>query len=962
MAFEADRVVVELIAKTDGFDAKIQQTSGAFDASMNKISASATKAETAFTKSSGARIAAIQKESAQISRFSGIIGTQLNDVGALLTSPKSPFVAPVKQAPQVASAMRLVSVAGGAMGAILGGVVVTGALAAGAALLSLILKTDDTTAAVNDLVEKLKENAEKTQQAERANAIFASTIEGVTAALDANEKILDKLNDSTRTAARVALENAIVQSEYAKRIRETNVALLEQAEAQLLVLQAQSSGGRGNLRDTGAAASARDVEARIAAIRGRITEATTQLNRAAQQVDEALSRRVVERTQEMADPVKRINALYDRQIESVRKLAVTNKTVTSEINKQVAAIEAQRRAALKAEQDRKRVDNSNRQSGRQINEADARRIVAGIGGTVTSGGRSAQHNKDVGGVAGSFHVKGQALDIAKTAGLTLGKIVKAFEKEGVRLIEKLDEGDHFHIAWAKRGGRGRQGPSAETLAARALAAADAAERREQAFQNEKASLQADEIDARQALITAAEEIAKLEIESIEISRQKYADNVASLVTQRKLTAAEAAELLKINDERAKLRTELVLRREAERQFRMREAAIERQNAVQAGGLQAQQELLQAQQGLARSQRERLEIGRRLVDLQFQEERLALEAAVARAARLKAEYARTKSQETLALLEQAEVDAAIARQRLGTIDQRQAGAQTGNAEANASPLQSYFGDIQAQADDLNTAFEQIAAGGLATFTDALTNAIVNFTSLGDVGRAVLQALAADLVKMAIQQVLLKTVGAALGAAATATTVAQAAAAGAAWAPAAAAASLATLGANAGPAAAALASTHALSAALAIPKREGGAISGPGGPTDDRVLIAASNGEFMIRASTARRIGYSALDHLNRTGQMPGYANGGRIRSVSPVNMPASSPRGGGFSSGDINALRGIIGEAVNAGVSAMPDVSLYAGLDPAELLQRALASPAGEKAVFAMLGRNSGRVNSTLANR
>jgi hypothetical protein len=51
MAYEADRVVVELIAKTDGLDAPVKQSASTFDASMTKIAASATKAEQVVTGS-----------------------------------------------------------------------------------------------------------------------------------------------------------------------------------------------------------------------------------------------------------------------------------------------------------------------------------------------------------------------------------------------------------------------------------------------------------------------------------------------------------------------------------------------------------------------------------------------------------------------------------------------------------------------------------------------------------------------------------------------------------------------------------------------------------------------------------------------------------------------------------------------------------------------------------------------
>lgn len=994
MAYEADRVVVELLAETQGFDGNVKKSASTFSQSMDQIEGSAAKAERGFTRSSANRTSAIQREASGIARASQLIGTQLDDLGAILAKPTSPFVAPVKQAPAVRNAMGLVQSGATALGGVLGGALVTAGLAAGSMLAELITKHSGLGSEVDNLVEKLKEEAQSTHDAEQAQSIFANTLEGVTQATEANERALKKLNDEGKTAARRALEASLQTIERTKNLQAETRALLQNAEAQLARQQAILTGVSSPQAREFAAQNLNTAQQRIDSLRKTLGDIDNLIQRNEASVAAATSRLVVEVAGRASDPLERIKQKYEGRgglIEQARQAALeqadvarkagdvarAQELVTTELTKQVALLAQQQKKeedAYRASQRRARsTRDANQQSGRQINEAQARQIVASIGGTPTSGFRTEQHNRDVGGVPNSFHTKGQALDIAKTAGMTLDKIVKAFEAQGVKLIEKLDEGDHFHVAWSKRG-TGRQGPSDETLARRAQAEADKELRREQAFQNEKANLQADELDARQALVTSAEEIAKYELQAIEISRQKYADNVASLVEQRKLTEGEAAELLKLNDERAKLRAELVQRREDQRKFRMREAEIERANAIQQGGMQAQEELLRSQQEIAKTQRERLDIGQRLVRLQFEEERLALEAAVARADRLRAEYARTKSQQTLAELEQAEVDAAIAKQRLQTIDQRQGSALQGNAQANASPLQSYFGDIQAQADDLNTAFETIAAGGLANFTDRLTDAIVNFRSLGDVGRAVLSGITADLVKLAIRLVLNATIGKLVSKVVTTSTALQGAAVASAWAPAAAAVSLATLGANAGPAAAAIASTNALAMGFAAASgggaaaggafAEGGRIFGPGSSTSDDVPINASVDEFMIKARSARKIGYPVLEHINQTGELPamlrapGYAGGGRLRRLFPANDTAASPSSG-LGGADMGQLRSIIGEAVTAGIGAMPDVNLFTSLDPADILQRALATAPGQRALIATLGENSQRVKATL---
>ena len=57
--------------------------------------------------------------------------------------------------------------------------------------------------------------------------------------------------------------------------------------------------------------------------------------------------------------------------------------------------------------------------------------------------------------------------------------------------------------------------------------------------------------------------------------------------------------------------------------------------------------------------------------------------------------------------------------------------------------------------------------------------------------------------------------------------------------------------------------------------GGRIIGPGTGTSDDVPIMASNGEFMVRTWAAQKIGYARMAYINRTGEIPRFADGGVI---------------------------------------------------------------------------------------
>lgn len=468
--------------------------------------------------------------------------------------------------------------------------------------------------------------------------------------------------------------------------------------------------------------------------------------------------------------------------------------------------------------------------------------------------------------------------------------------------------------------KGSTGPSAEEI--------------QQRFNDELTSLAQQTLSAQQSMALSAGERAELERRSVELAHVRAE---AGIKADKDYTGAQKERLLSqlktlAFEERARIDFEEKRRIEEEQ----RQTADERQNI--------ERDQLALQLDLATTQRERKSIALQMLELEERHQRAILEGVIASETTAEAEKERARI-----LLEGLEKSGSSRREKI--------------KQDNASPIQQYLQDIPNTADEINEALENVAAGGLATFTDALTDAIVNFRSLGDVGRAVLQTITAGLVKMAIQQLILNTIGQTLGTAASAATGVQAAAAATAWAPAAALASLATLGANAGPAAVALATTNALALGLAatsaVAKKDGGPIFGPGGPRDDKVLMAASPGEYVIKARSAAKLGRGALDFLNATGEMPNaYADGGPIgRAFHPNNSSASSGRSGGGGI-DEAALRRIE-SAVERGAASQMPVNLYPTFSPKSAMQAMLADPGAQRVMFDFFANNSGTMNARL---
>lgn len=85
-------------------------------------------------------------------------------------------------------------------------------------------------------------------------------------------------------------------------------------------------------------------------------------------------------------------------------------------------------------------------------ELHARRLLAGHRDVrVTSARRSPERNRAVGGVPGSLHLQGRAIDVVGPRG-TLEHLARAARAPSERspgggAVEVLMESDHLHIAW-----------------------------------------------------------------------------------------------------------------------------------------------------------------------------------------------------------------------------------------------------------------------------------------------------------------------------------------------------------------------------------------------------------------------------------------------------------------------------------------------------------------------------------
>jgi tape measure domain-containing protein len=270
-------------------------------------------------------------------------------------------------------------------------------------------------------------------------------------------------------------------------------------------------------------------------------------------------------------------------------------------------------------------------------------------------------------------------------------------------------------------GSGRSGTSAADRAERERLRQ---ERNEESFRQDLARLNDGLLNARQALVVAAEAVAEFEAQQIEIERQRVNSSIQAEVTQRRFTQAQADQLIALNDQVAAERVRAIQLREAER------IAEERAQIARAD-LDLQMELEQEFGNLARTTQARRESALRLLDLQQRQERLALEAVIA------------SRQST-----EAEKQIAFARLEMldGLFQMRREGVQRGNL----SPLRQLIEGLPQTADEINEAFENVSANGIQSMIDGLSQAAVGARSLGDVFKNVAQQILADLIRIQLQR--------------------------------------------------------------------------------------------------------------------------------------------------------------------------------------------------------------------
>ncbi|MES2289291.1 MAG: hypothetical protein V4530_06085 [Pseudomonadota bacterium] len=251
------------------------------------------------------------------------------------------------------------------------------------------------------------------------------------------------------------------------------------------------------------------------------------------------------------------------------------------------------------------------------------------------------------------------------------------------------------------------------------------------FNDEMARAQIEILRSMADLSGTIDDRAKAELAAIEVERQA-ANNDAQHF--KGLDSARKAQLIAENDKVAAARAAVVQQRlESEQRKRVADIA----NVA----LDIDEEHLRSQLDFARTAKERLDIETSLIAIAIERKKIALQLQLADEKDLQRKKAI-----------QDQIDALGAQ---GNAQQRAA------EKRNQGPLGKFIDDIPRTAEEINEALQNVAVDGLRSLNDGLADAIANSKDLGDVFKNVANQIVADLLRIAIQQTIIKPLATLLG---------------------------------------------------------------------------------------------------------------------------------------------------------------------------------------------------------
>lgn len=867
---------------------------------------------------------------------------QLGDVATQYASGTAASIIFAQQSGQVVQAIGMISGKTTGFIGFLGGpwgIALSSALVVLSPWVGKLLEGND---ALGDGIEKLKKDAQETENSRQAHAAYSNTLEGQ---IDAQRRLNEELErglKSQRQLNREKLQTSLDNEAKALiEVTKAETALTKAretaAKAKAAVLSPNLAGGPESAM--AALAVAQAAEARVKAAETRLTQAQEQRDRAARGARAANVKIAADEARDAADPLAAINAKYDDMAEKAKSAALANDKLAASIRGTLDGIEKERAVSLKVERDKQSAASRNAPSlGTQVTTERSASLLSSA-----QQYRGLSETRDNGALQSLFKQAGANVDPKMTAwcaafvnavlatnGLpgTGSLSARSFAKYGTEtnrpvagdiVVSKRGTGEQGHVGFfqgvdAKRnvkvfGGntgdrvgtqtvkRGdvlafRRAPTAGAAATSIENAENTDTQNADAYASLLSGIKERELRVAQSRLVSISELAENDRQQIELARQdieRAADKGAAL---GKWTQAEA--------DAAKLRVAQVAAIEKEgiddrERVALRQQAID----VEVAQLSSQSDFLELQSQLAGTSRDRHRIALQLLEIESQQARKAIERQLA------GEKDPVQRAQLADDLSNQARDTAMRRQIL----ERQ----------NASPIAAYKQEL---ADfDIEDELESAEVRFFENLNEELADSATQFLKLKGVAGDFFNQLIADVIRLQIKQAasgsggliggLLKLVGAASG------------------------------GGNAIAGSLETANANAAGLAAAIDTRNlrgfsGGGWTGSGRRTDVAGVVHGQ--EYVMDAATTARIGVSTLDAMragkltSRVPTVPSVASAERALSSAPGHVRIEVAEGAMFEP-RVTAISGNVSAQVAASTAPVL-VGAASGQAQASMAQRA----------------------------
>ncbi|VVT16376.1 conserved hypothetical protein [Sphingomonas sp. EC-HK361] len=286
------------------------------------------------------------------------------------------------------------------------------------------------------------------------------------------------------------------------------------------------------------------------------------------------------------------------------------------------------------------------------------------------------------------------------------------------------------------GGNGGGRSGTDRLAREQQRAHEKALRNEKEFMRDLARSQNDQLSAQLDLTVDQTERFKIQRELLTHERDSQIEAIRS---DQDMKDAHKQQLIASIQKTAVMKGELLARENSELIAKQSlDAAIARNDN--------EQQLLTAQANLARTSKERGVLELKILDLQFEQLRLA-------------------QQDILGRESSSPDEKAIARESLAMLGTLQRLAQQKAQRDNLGPLGSFLDSLPQTAAEANEALESVAADGVKSLVDGIGDAIAGAHSLADVFDSVSKQIVAALIRIGIQRAIVGPLESLLGAGAS-----------------------------------------------------------------------------------------------------------------------------------------------------------------------------------------------------